>query len=433
MTVLRSSTLPSFPATGDGAADATDAPTTGSPAAGSSTPAAGSPAAADATLAAARAVLAALAASGFPGLEGTGAGATGGDGLDNANGAPSLAPASFVGNVEDVALLLQTAQDNLLNQRLASAKSAIDVASSKAAVSNKDQAQKVQDWIKNSEKAHRKHSGIMGWLTSIFKAIAAVVGVVVAAVATVATGGAAAPLLAVACIGLASATMSLASQISVAAGGPELSLTKLLTQGGTKLFEALGMRHDAAEKAGDIFAGVVGIGTGAALIDPGLVGTLATGVAKCLGAHADTLAILNAVVTTVAVIATAIAMAAMGNVGGAANAAAAATSTAVNTVKTAGAVMGGIGGVTQGVDQVVQGVQTLDRAKAEKAVGDARADMKENTATLMRLQSQMERSRDEIKKVVEQFQAAFERLSGMLENASQTSRQINSNFVPAGA
>lgn len=424
MIPLRSSTLPPSVLPGDVAG------------AGASAAPAGAAAGTDAALTAARAVLAALVASGFPGLGETGAdasaGATGG-GVDNANGAPLLAPAMFTGNVEDIALMLQTAQDNLLNQRLASAKSAIDVASSKAAIGNKDQAQKVQDWIKNSEKAHKKHDGFMGWLTSIFKAIAAVVGVVVAAIATVATGGAAAPLLAVACIGLAGATMSLASQISVAAGGPELSLTKLLTQGGTKLFEALGMSHDAAEKAGDIFAGVVGVGTGAALIDPGLVGTLATGVAKCCGANAETLAILNAVVTTVAVLATAIAMAAMGNVGGVANAAAAATSTAVNAVKTAGTVMAGIGGVTQGVDQVVQGVQTLDRAKAEKAVGDAQADMKENTAKLMRLQNQMEQSRDEIKKVVEQFQSAFEHLSGMLDNASQTSRQINSNFVPAGA
>lgn len=363
------------------------------------------------------------------------------DAIDNSNGAPRLPPPTLQPSSStsgswmdfaDAALQLQAVQDALLTQRMLGAKNTIDAAMRRMSATQADQGEKLQEWIKNSAAAHKKSTSVLGWFSKVLTVVAAGIGVALAAAASAATGGLATPLMAIAIVGLVSATMNLANQISLSAGGPEISVSNLFGTVGKKVFTTLGMNQKHAEEAGDILGGIAGIATGAVFIDPQVVGMLTKGVAEVLGASASTTSILIGVANMMAVIATTVVLVAAGNVAGAAGAAGAAVAVAddaaIAALRMTGNVAKGVGGVTGGTDQVIQGVHTFNIGKAMERAGDAQADMKKNSAGMMKLQAQMAESRDEIKRILDLFLSSFTEIAQMIGGQAKTMQQIGQNI-----
>src|SRR5690606_29222578 len=107
-----------------------------------------------------------------------------------------------------------------------------------------------------------------------FAFVAAIVSVVAAAAATIATGGAAAPLLALAIVGAIAATMSLANAISQECGGPEISINSLIQHTvGKFLTDVCGMDPKQAENICKVLGGAMSIACPIMLaIEPSLLG-----------------------------------------------------------------------------------------------------------------------------------------------------------------
>lgn len=157
--------------------------------------------------------------------------------------------------------------------------------------------------------ARRKASGILGWIKKSVTFVAAAVAVAVISVAV----PAAAPALTLVLIGaFLNSAASLASDLSVACGGPELpnSISSALSAGLTILLEEAGADEDLAKGLGMVMSGAMALvacfatgGAGAVMMDPGFMGQLVGGSAM-LGGSGE--AMTNSVTGWTTVAATAI-------------------------------------------------------------------------------------------------------------------------------
>ncbi|MBJ7263416.1 MAG: type III secretion system translocon subunit SctE, partial [Burkholderiaceae bacterium] len=236
----------------------------------------------------------------------------GGNPLVDKLGAPRIDAPNQNFSVNDLTDLLRSMRSKSQDGQLRAAKEGIEAAKLKAEANNNAQLEKVKEWVDKCKEAESKGllGKIFGWVGKIFAALAAAVLVVVAAVATVATGGAAAPLLAIAVIGAVSATMSLASAISQEAGGPAISIDSLIQHTvGKFLTDVCGVDPKVAENISRIVGGVVGIASLAVVIEPSLVGNMVQGIAILSGADEQTAGYIGMAVTIAATIAVGIAMA----------------------------------------------------------------------------------------------------------------------------
>lgn len=346
--------------------------------------------------------------------------------VNNSNNAPTIAEPSEALSAEDMAAMLQVLQSKTLNQQLNAAKQGLQQSSNIAASQNKDQLSKIKEWVGKCEDAaaKAKANAILGWIGKIVGFVAALVATVAAAALTVVTAGAAAPLLACACIALATTGMSLASQISVAKGGPEISVSNLLNTVCQKVFEGMGMSKEDAEKFGHLATGIIGIATGAVLVDQSVAGNLGQGIAELAGANQQQAAIVNAAFTIAATVAVAAVMIVM--TGGAELPAQAGQIAAI--AMQVGKVVNSATMVTEGALTATQGGVNIAVAYDKRDAANAQAKSKEIAASLLAVQQKMDEQRDEIKKVLEEIDQGYQLISKMFANQTDTMKQVTSNF-----
>ena len=216
---------------------------------------------------------------------------SGGDGVTNANGKPAIAPPAREFSASEMVDLLRALQGKTQDAQLRSAKENIENNRIEQAKNNEEQARKVDEWIQKSKEADKGGilGKIFGWIGAIVAAIAAALMVVAAVAATAVTGGAAGPVMVtLAAIAVAGAVSLLANQISAECGGPEISISNLITQAVSKLLQAFGVEPELAEKIGNIVAGAAMLMTGAVLIEPGALGKMAGAIAVVAGADPQT-------------------------------------------------------------------------------------------------------------------------------------------------
>jgi len=346
--------------------------------------------------------------------------------VNNSNNAPTLtAPSESLG-AEDMAAMLQVLQSKTLNQQLNAAKQGLQLSSNAAASKNTEQLGKIKEWVGKCQDAaaKAKANAVLGWVSKIAGFVAALVATVAAAVLTVVTAGAAAPLLACACIALATTGMSLASQISISKGGPEISVSNLLNTVCQKVFEGMGMSKEDATKYGHLATGIIGIATGAVVVDQSVAGNLGQGIAEVAGANQQQAAIANTAFTIAATIAVAVVMVAM--TGGAELPAQVGQIAAI--AGQVGKVVNSATMVTQGALTAAQGGVNIAVAYDKRDAANAQAKSKEVAASLLAVQQKMDEQRDEIKKIMEQIDQGFQQISKMFANQSDTMKQITSNF-----
>jgi len=349
-----------------------------------------------------------------------------GDGLKNANGAPSIASPLDNISSDDLIDLLQAMRSKSQDQQLATAKTGLDGSRLDAQRNNEAQQKKIQDWIKKCEQADKASLAqkIFGWIGKIFAVIAAAIAVVASVAASPFTGGASLALTALAVVGLVGATMSLADQISQEAGGPEISLSNMMTKMVGGLLKACGVPEEKAEQIGKALAGVLAIAAPVALlVEPKLLGTVASGIAALSGADPDLVSKIEMGVTIAATLTVGIGMAVAGfqfsKLAG----------DAVNvTAKLTTAIMGAVAQTTQGVTAVGQGAAGIAKGVLNSEGDKAMADKKALEALMLKINQQMDEQRDELRKIIQQMEESVQVVSQIMQGTADSMQQITSNI-----
>lgn len=340
--------------------------------------------------------------------------------ISNSNGAPTLDGVLINFSAEDLAATLLVLQGKTQEAQLATAKEGLQISRDKMKVLHEKNIKKLDEVIKKCQSAASKSKlgKIFGWVAKV----AAFVAAGVALALTVASGGAAAPLLALAIVGMAGAAMSMASSISQELGGPPLELGSLATMASKAFLGAVGVPADKLEAAAKLMGGAlaVGLAPGSLLIDNQLLSNVATGIAELGGANAATTAYLGmavALATGVAVIAVNIAT------GGGSG-----ISKLTDLVKNVPNALHTGAKLTQGAMTVAEGttqiLSTADQFKADQA----QVDRQKFSALLVKLQAQMEEDQEQIKKVVQEIQDGYTTVSQMIAAAGESRAQISANI-----
>lgn len=354
-----------------------------------------------------------------------------GDGVRNALGAPSIAPPIANMSADDLIEMLQDMRSKSQDQQLKTAQKGLEKSRVDAQKNNEAQQKKIEEWVKQCEK--EKKAGLLGkifgWIGKIFAVIAAAIAVVASVVATPFSGGAAAALTALAVVALVSATMSLADQISKEAGGPEISLSNMMTKMVGGLLKAMGVPEEKAEQIGRTMAGALAILAPAAiLVEPQLLGTMVQGIAQLAGADQKTTMALTMAFSMAAALTVGIATSVMSfNAAKAVDVAVNTTMKLVTTIATASTqVIGGATQVAKGATDIAKGVYA---EKGEKAM----ADKKDLEAFMAKLQQTMEDQREELRKIIQQLEEGVQAVGQMMQNSADSMSQITANISKRAA
>ena len=318
------------------------------------------------------------------GSAGTGGG---GNSITNGNGAPAIDGVTMNFSAEDMAAVLVALQSKTQEAQLNTAKEGITTNQKKMEDQNQRAQDKIKEWIKKCEEASAKEKagGILGWFKKIFTAVAAAFAVVAAAIATAATGGVAAPLLALAVLGLGSSVVDIASSVDKAMGG--------------KGFDHVLQWMDPAS--------LIGKGFGE--------------LAKAMGADEQQVAIVSAtfaVVATIALVAASVAL-----TGGAS-----VTGQISKTILTAARVGQAVAGVAGGLTQAAKGGVDIAVAVDQNKADLLQADKKKIDAILAKLQKQMEDEREDVKKVLNEMMEGMNIVSQMINSAGESRAQLTANL-----
>ena len=346
--------------------------------------------------------------------------------ISNANGAPSIGNVAINFSAEDLTAALLVLQGKTQDAQLRTAKEGLGVSRLKMEENHKKSMEKIDTWIKKSESAAAKSklSGIFGWIGKIAAFLASAIATVALAVATPFTAGATAPLLALAVIGLVGSTMSLASAVSQAAGGPALEISSLMTKVCTAFLKAVGVPEDKLEAASRVMAGAIGLVTGAVLADSQLLGNMVSSIAQLSISDQNKAAIIGAIFSTLACVALTVVTSVATAGTGTANSIADISNTIPQAAKfaqhAASAAAAGSSMATAGLGIGV----SID----EHAAASAQIDRKQFSALLAKLQAQMEEDQEQIKKVVQEMQDGLSMVSQMIAAAGESRTQIAANL-----
>ncbi|AOB26156.1 type III secretion system translocon subunit SctE [Bordetella bronchiseptica] len=332
--------------------------------------------------------------------------------------APVLDPPVRDLSPADLADLLRALRSRAVDGQLATARENLQDAQVKAKQNTQAQLDKLDAWFRKAEEADGKGrlSKVFGWIGKVLAVVASALAVGFAAVASAATGAAAAPMLVLSGMALVSAVTSLADQVSREAGGPPISLGGFLSGLVGRLLAALGVAQSQADDIAKIVAGLaVPV---VLLIEPQMLGEMAQGVARLAGADDATAGYVAMSLSIVA----AIAAAAINAAGTAGAGSASAISGACNrAAAVATQVLQGGTGVAQGGVAVSMAV---DRKQADLLVAD-KADL---AASLTKLRAAMEREADDIKKILAQFDEAYQMIARMISDMASTHSQVSANL-----
>lgn len=156
----------------------------------------------------------------------------------------------------------------------------------------------------------------------------------------------------------------------------------------------------------------------ALLIEPQLLGTLATGICELAGADPKTTAIVGM----------AIGMAAAVTVGIVTAVASGGGSAVSSAVKVTNNIVSGAAQVAQGVASVGTGAVNIAVAKDKNEAENILASKKELDAMMVKLQQQMDEGREEIKKVMQQIEDGIQAVSQMINGTADSMAQITANI-----
>lgn len=346
--------------------------------------------------------------------------------ISNANGAPSIGNATIDFSAEDMTLKLLELQSKTRDAQLRTAKEGLGVSRQKIAENHQKSLEKIETWIQKSKSAAAKGKlgGIFSWVGKIASFLATAIATVALVAATPLTGGAAAPLLALAIIGLVGSTMSLASSISQASGGPPLELNSLMTKACCAFLQAVGVPEEKLEAASRAMAGGMGLLTGAVLVDPQLLGNMVSSIAELSISDPQTAAIVGAVLATAVTIALSVVTAVASGGANSANAVADITKNVSQMAKMAQH----LAGATSALSSMAKAGVGISVAFDEHAAASAQIDRKLFAVLLVKLQAQMEESHEQIKKLVQEIQEAVGQVSQMIAAAGESRTQIAANL-----
>ncbi|WP_276807906.1 type III secretion system translocon subunit SctE [Castellaniella defragrans] len=357
----------------------------------------------------------------------------GGNPLVDKNGAPRIDTPNQAFSANDMVDLLRSLRSKTQDEQLRTSQEGLESARIKAEKNTESQLEKIKEWVDKCKEAESKGSlgKIFGWIGKVFAVVASIVAVVAAAAATVATGGAAAPLLALAVVGAVSATITLASAISQECGGPEISFNSLVQNTvGRLLTEACGVDPKEAENICKIVGGALVIACPVMLaIEPSLLGNMAQGIAMMAGSDEKTAGYIGMALTIAASIGVGIAMAVLtGGSSVASTATQVSTKVMLATLKTFNTVMAGTSAIVSGGTQIAQGGLNISKAQSEEQAQQAISDKKELEAIMIKLQKQMEEGREEMKKIIQQIEESTQAVSKMIAGTTDSMNQIAMNM-----
>lgn len=310
-------------------------------------------------------------------------------------GAPSLEPPTLNLSSEDAILMLQSLQNKLTEGQLGTAKEGVRMDSEKKEALHQEAMKKLEEAAKKLQEAGGL--GILNKVLNVFAKLAAFVASlagVIAAIGMIAcTAGAATPaailLLGVSVVGMVSSAVDLgttvANEISQASGGPDLTMSGLLSSAMTEIAKGMGASEEDAKKIGQW-------------------GAMAAQV-------------------TVAVTMAVVSLAAIPFTGGAS--ATAGISSIVNVAKAISAYANIQGAV---VSMASAGV-SVGKGVMEYQATEAQADKLDIEKMIQKLQKQMEEGVDRIEDLMTQIQEATSRVASIVAGAGETRLQIARNMV----
>jgi len=354
---------------------------------------------------------------------------TGGKGVDprpGPKGAPALEMPKGDFSADQLSLLLAALSNKNSESQLKTAKVGLNASLKDKNEMHKKAIEKIQEAAKAAQEAVEKEKAgkIMGWIGKIAAFVAAVVATVVAVVMTVASMGAAAPLLAIAVMGLVATGMDLANHISqnMDPPGPDLTISGLMTKAATAILtKVFKMSDDEAKKFAPILAAVM-MGPAAAILAPDLIGNAAAAIAVAAGMDPKDAQWIAMAVTLVVTIAVAVAMfvmtAGVGSFDGLAKSA-----------QILGRIADAGGKVLTGATSIATGINKIDVASSEKTAEEARASKKEIDALIKKIAAQMEDEQQRIKEVLQNLDEAMTMVSQMIASAGDTRLQQAKNIV----
>lgn len=353
--------------------------------------------------------------------------------LVDSRGAPKLDAPNQAFSANDMVDLLRSLRGKSQDEQLKTAKEGLESARVKAEKNTEKQLEKIKEWVDKCKEANSKGllGKIFGWIGKIFAFVASIVAVVAAAAATVATGGAAAPLLALAVVGAVGATMSLANAISQECGGPEISIGSLIQHTvGKFLTDVCGVDPKQVENICKVIGGAMAIACPIMLaIEPSLLGNMAQGIALMAGADEKTAGYIAMALTIAAAIGVGIAMAVMtGGSSAASTVSQVSSKVVISTLKTFNSVVTGTSAVVSGGTQIAQGGLNISKAQSEEKAQQAISQKKELEAMMIKLQKQMEEGREEMKKIIQQIEESTQTVSKMIAGTTDNMTQIAMNM-----
>ncbi|MGB3068106.1 MAG: type III secretion system translocon subunit SctE [Ottowia sp.] len=340
--------------------------------------------------------------------------------LKDTNGAPALARPTMNFSPEDLIAALESLRNQSLKGQEANALGRVEKSRIDSKKANESQQAKIKEWSADCEKAAKaeRRAKIFGWIGKIAAFLAAGAAVV----ATVATAGAASPLLAVAAIGLASATLAVIDQGVKDLGGSErgFSMSVIFGKPMEWILCAAGIDKEKAVQIGLVVAGAIGIASGGLpiLIDPQLLGEMSKGICQLAGASEKTTMGVTMGVGLAATVTVGIIMAVV-----------AWKLPPAESVSKIGQVFTGAGTqMLQGSTQMAQGGNMIARAVYEANATGKVADKKLLEALMVEFQRAMEISLDDLRKIIQQLQKAVEAVSSMINSFVESSVQIVTNL-----
>ena len=288
---------------------------------------------------------------------------------------------------------------------------------------NLESLKKAQE--KQSELAHKSVLGkIFSWIGKVVGVVAATVAVAVTGVAAAASGGLAIPLLALSVAGLVGATMSLANQASQELGGPEISLSNLVSGVTTRLLEAMHVGKDTAEKIGKLMVGAAAVLLPPlVLVDPGMLGTAAEGLCLAVGASPETAATVASVISVAGAITVGIGMAvATALMTGGLSVLSDALRLANNIVQAASTVV-------KGSTMVASGAIAIDGAVQQQDLTRMQAYQKKLEAVTKTLQQTMKDQQETLGTLLDQIQSSLKQVSAFIQDLFKSLSLISNNIA----
>lgn len=342
--------------------------------------------------------------------------------VTNANGAPQIDENLSHFCAQSLEFAVMALRGKMLDVQARTAKEGLHANQDEIDRQHAEAKKKLDAYLKDLKKAENKSK--LGKILSWVGRVGAFVGAVAMIVAS---GGTAAPALAMPVVALVGSTVSIASAASQEAGGPALEINSLLNKGCMAFLQQVGVPEDKLEAASHIMAGAMGVGMGAAAIDPQVWGDLASGITQMITTDQTKAAIVGAVFTAVA----AIAVAAGTSLATGGASAVEAGANAAKSIPQIAKIVQGSTQVVSGVSSAAAGGLNVSVALDEHASEMAQAAHDAAIAWVAFWQANFEQGMQELDQVLKNSQQNFEQTSQMLADAGTSYSQIVANMVPS--